>query len=68
MMPKPSEILGVPVGGHEEEEETPVEYNTKDWVNCIWELQVGAVQNPNVQRWTCGQMGHLGRNCPGKGK
>eukprot|EP00973_Karenia_brevis_P064045 8900393-Karenia_brevis.AAC.1 len=31
-------------------------------------MQVGAVQNPNVQCWTCGQMGHLGRNCPSKGK
>eukprot|EP00973_Karenia_brevis_P031769 4384034-Karenia_brevis.AAC.1 len=68
MMLKPSEILGVPVGGQEEEEETPAEYSTEDWINYIWELQVGAVQNPNVQCWTCGQMRHLGRSCPSKGK
>eukprot|EP00973_Karenia_brevis_P051936 7214215-Karenia_brevis.AAC.1 len=33
----------------------------------MWEVQVGAVQNPNIQCWGCGQMGHIGRNCPSKG-
>eukprot|EP00973_Karenia_brevis_P094950 12424977-Karenia_brevis.AAC.1 len=27
---------------------------------------VGAISNP-VQCWVCGQMMHMGRNCPGKG-
>eukprot|EP00973_Karenia_brevis_P073515 10214843-Karenia_brevis.AAC.1 len=63
MMPKQSDILGVPVEA-QEEEESPQEYSTEEWINYIWELQVGGVQNPNVQCWTCGQMGHLGRNCP----
>eukprot|EP00973_Karenia_brevis_P001025 140557-Karenia_brevis.AAC.1 len=27
---------------------------------------VGAITNA-VQCWVCGQMGHMGRNCPSKG-
>eukprot|EP00973_Karenia_brevis_P021185 2911969-Karenia_brevis.AAC.1 len=34
----------------------------------MWEIQVGAVQNPSIRCWVCGQMGHMGRNCPSKGK
>eukprot|EP00973_Karenia_brevis_P046366 6429404-Karenia_brevis.AAC.1 len=66
-MPKQSDILGVPVDD-QAEEESPQEYSTEDWINYIWDLQIGAVPNPNVQCWTCGQWGHLGRNCPSKGK
>eukprot|EP00973_Karenia_brevis_P025126 3465768-Karenia_brevis.AAC.1 len=27
---------------------------------------IGAISNP-VQCWACGQIGHIGRNCPSKG-
>eukprot|EP00973_Karenia_brevis_P057974 8070837-Karenia_brevis.AAC.1 len=37
-------------------------------MNFMWEVQVRAIQNPSVQCWVCGQMGHMGRNCPSKGK
>eukprot|EP00973_Karenia_brevis_P077402 10753798-Karenia_brevis.AAC.1 len=37
-------------------------------MSWMWDLQVGAIQNPSVQCWICGQMGHMGRNCPSKGK
>eukprot|EP00973_Karenia_brevis_P010750 1456107-Karenia_brevis.AAC.1 len=40
----------------------------EDWMTWMWDIQVGAVQNPSVQCWVCGQMGHMGRNCPSKGK
>eukprot|EP00973_Karenia_brevis_P060759 8449868-Karenia_brevis.AAC.1 len=29
---------------------------------------VGAIQNANIQCWVCGIFGHMGRNCPSKGK
>eukprot|EP00973_Karenia_brevis_P078056 10842367-Karenia_brevis.AAC.1 len=40
----------------------------EDWMTWMWDIQVGAVQHPSVQCWVCGQMGHMGRNCPSKGK
>eukprot|EP00973_Karenia_brevis_P081655 11319993-Karenia_brevis.AAC.1 len=66
-MPKQTDILNVLAEGNDDEE-VPQEYSTEEWIDYIWDLQIGAVQNPNVQCWTCGQMGHLGRNCPNKGK
>eukprot|EP00973_Karenia_brevis_P092951 12414852-Karenia_brevis.AAC.1 len=49
MNPKPSDVLGVEGQG----EETPVEerYSSEEWRNFMWEVQVGAVQNPNIQCW-----------------
>eukprot|EP00973_Karenia_brevis_P011533 1560080-Karenia_brevis.AAC.1 len=58
MQPKQQDILNVPVDD-QEDEGTKEEYSTEDWINYIWELQIGAVQSPNLQCWTCGQMGHL---------
>eukprot|EP00973_Karenia_brevis_P020904 2874841-Karenia_brevis.AAC.1 len=66
MTPKPSEVLGV-----EGQEEVPVEqekYSGDEWMSWMWDIQVGAIQNPSIQCWVCGQMGHMGRNCPSKGK
>eukprot|EP00973_Karenia_brevis_P021572 2965480-Karenia_brevis.AAC.1 len=67
MNPKPSEVLGV-----EGQEEPAVageeKYTSDEWMSWMWEIQVGAVQNPSIQCWVCGQMGHMGRNCPSKGK
>eukprot|EP00973_Karenia_brevis_P056994 7926679-Karenia_brevis.AAC.1 len=67
MQPKQGDILNVPVE-ELDEEGTKEEYSTDDWINYIWDLQIGAVQNPSIQCWVCGQMGHMGRNCPSKGK
>eukprot|EP00973_Karenia_brevis_P002579 352930-Karenia_brevis.AAC.1 len=67
MQPKPQDILNVPVET-QENEETKEEYSTEGWLNYIWELQIVAVHNPNVQCWTCVEMGHLGKDCPNKGK
>eukprot|EP00973_Karenia_brevis_P084306 11700681-Karenia_brevis.AAC.1 len=33
----------------------------------MWDCQVGAIQNPSIQCWVCGKLGHMGRNCPSKG-
>eukprot|EP00973_Karenia_brevis_P022405 3084603-Karenia_brevis.AAC.1 len=66
MTPKPSEVLGVEGQG-----EVPVEqnkYSTDEWLSWMWDYQVGAIQNPSIQCWICGQVGHIGRNCPSKGK
>eukprot|EP00973_Karenia_brevis_P013678 1855710-Karenia_brevis.AAC.1 len=65
MQPKQTDILNVPVEG-QEDEETKEEYTTEEWINYIWELNIGAVQNPDVQCCTCGEMGHLGKDCPNK--
>eukprot|EP00973_Karenia_brevis_P048704 6758170-Karenia_brevis.AAC.1 len=65
MTPKPSEVLGV-----EGQEEIPVDqekYTADEWLSWTWESQVGAITNPGLQCWVCGQMGHIGRNCPSKG-
>eukprot|EP00973_Karenia_brevis_P068690 9550836-Karenia_brevis.AAC.1 len=45
MQPKPQDILNVPVET-QENEETKEEHSTEEWLNYIWELQIGAVQNP----------------------
>eukprot|EP00973_Karenia_brevis_P011452 1550360-Karenia_brevis.AAC.1 len=37
-------------------------------MSWMWDVQVGAVQNPSIQCWVCGQMGHMVRNCQSKGK
>eukprot|EP00973_Karenia_brevis_P069793 9703534-Karenia_brevis.AAC.1 len=49
MNPKPSDVLGV----EGQEEEAPVEekYSRQEWLNFMWEVQVGAIQNPSVQCW-----------------
>eukprot|EP00973_Karenia_brevis_P085604 11875402-Karenia_brevis.AAC.1 len=62
MNPKPSDVLGV----EGQEEEVPVEekYSIEDWTAWMWDTQLGAIQNPRIQCWICGQMGHMGRNCP----
>eukprot|EP00973_Karenia_brevis_P088952 12337481-Karenia_brevis.AAC.1 len=36
-------------------------------MSWCWDSQVAAVQNPSIQCWVCGQMGHIGRNCLSKG-
>eukprot|EP00973_Karenia_brevis_P050068 6949488-Karenia_brevis.AAC.1 len=33
----------------------------------MWDCQVGAIQNPSIQCWVFGQLGHMGRNCLSKG-
>eukprot|EP00973_Karenia_brevis_P052140 7244481-Karenia_brevis.AAC.1 len=62
MSPKPSEVLGVE--GQEEEAPGEEKYSSEEWMAWMWDTQVGAVQNPSIQCWICGQMGHMGRNCP----
>eukprot|EP00973_Karenia_brevis_P022220 3057539-Karenia_brevis.AAC.1 len=50
MNPKPSEVLGVE--GHEESGVAGEEkYTSDEWMRWMWEVQVGAVQNPSVQCW-----------------
>eukprot|EP00973_Karenia_brevis_P009114 1234578-Karenia_brevis.AAC.1 len=66
MNPKPSDVLGV--GGQEEEAPVDERYSREEWMHFMWEVQVGAIQNPNIQCWVCGQMGRMGRSCPSKGK
>eukprot|EP00973_Karenia_brevis_P070620 9818487-Karenia_brevis.AAC.1 len=64
MNPKPSDALGVE--GQEKEAPVDERYSSEAWMNFMWEVQVEAVQNANLQCWVCGQMGHMGRNCPSK--
>eukprot|EP00973_Karenia_brevis_P080724 11200271-Karenia_brevis.AAC.1 len=37
-------------------------------MSWMLDIQVGAIQNPSIQCWVCGQRGHMGTNCPSKGK
>eukprot|EP00973_Karenia_brevis_P067746 9425257-Karenia_brevis.AAC.1 len=66
MNPKPSEVLGVE--GQEESVADQEKYSSEEWMNWMWETQVGAIQNPSIQCWICGAMGHMGRPSKGKGK
>eukprot|EP00973_Karenia_brevis_P078784 10934788-Karenia_brevis.AAC.1 len=50
MNPRPSEVLGAEV----QEEPTVAgeeKYTSDEWMSWMWEVQGGAVQNPNIQCW-----------------
>eukprot|EP00973_Karenia_brevis_P063602 8839482-Karenia_brevis.AAC.1 len=58
MNPKPSDVMGMGVAGDGGDQQGA-------W---LWDNEIGAVGNPGIQCWVCGAMGHIGRNCPSKGK
>eukprot|EP00973_Karenia_brevis_P017369 2381409-Karenia_brevis.AAC.1 len=59
MTPKPFEVLGV-------EDQQEVQTDQEKYTSDDWMAWIGAISKP-VQCWVCGQMGHIGRNCPSKG-
>eukprot|EP00973_Karenia_brevis_P036383 5016602-Karenia_brevis.AAC.1 len=48
------------------DQQQEVETDQDKYTADEWMAWVGAISNP-VQCWVCGQMGHIGRNCPSKG-
>eukprot|EP00973_Karenia_brevis_P031428 4335508-Karenia_brevis.AAC.1 len=49
MQPRPSEVLGV--DGQEEEAQVEEKYSIDEWMSWMWDVQVGAIQNPSIQCW-----------------
>eukprot|EP00973_Karenia_brevis_P042501 5883934-Karenia_brevis.AAC.1 len=70
MHPKPSDVIGMDTPNEGADQSGAVEgkYSSEEWMQWMWENDIGAAGSPNIQCWVCGALGHIGRNCPSKGK
>eukprot|EP00973_Karenia_brevis_P091121 12405986-Karenia_brevis.AAC.1 len=60
--------MEVPGNGGDQQGAVEEKYNSDEWIQWMWDNEIGAVGNPGIQCWVCGAMGHIGRNCPSKGQ